>query len=220
MRYVILIIIIAVLSVILFQTCEEKQMQFHQYTNKIEYLNDSVRTYKNKYGQEVKTRLALQGDNKQLGVLLGQTEKELNELTKKYKRVKTAVEVKTVFNIDTLFVPFDTPTDFTFKRPFVEEKVHYRIKGMVSNKGITFNDISIPSTLSLVIGERKNGLFKSRTISIDANVDNPLINIEGLESYIYKPKIKRWGVGVQFGYDVLNLQPSLSVGVNYNFIRF
>jgi len=220
MRYVVLIIVIAVLSVVLFQTCEDKQAQYHKFKNTTAYLNDSVRFYKNKYGQEVATKTALQGDNEQLGLLLSKTKKELTDLTKKYKRVKTAVEVKTVFTIDTLFVPFSDPIDFTFKRPFVEEKVHYRIKGMVTEQGITFNDINIPSTLSLVIGERKNGLFKPRTIAIDANVDNPLINIEGLESYIYKPKIKRWGVGVQFGYDVISLQPSLSVGINYNFIRF
>ena len=64
----------------------------------MEYLKDSVRYYKNKLGQEIAVKTALQGDKEALELLLSNTESELKELTKKFKDgYKAAGQVKTIY---------------------------------------------------------------------------------------------------------------------------
>ncbi len=220
LRSAILIILVCVLGFLLFQQCSKNETLKEQQDNTINYLNDSVRFYQNKLGQEVATKNTLAGDNEQLEILLAQSNKEFDELTKKYKRVKSAVQIRTITRIDSFFVPFADTINFTFERPFIKDSDHYRIKGIVSNEGIAFNDISIPMTLSYLIGERKNGLFKPRTISIDAKTDNPFVNIQGLDSYIYKPDVKRWSVGLYVGYDFINGDMGIGFGLQYSLFRF
>ncbi|NRA77262.1 MAG: hypothetical protein HRU18_03555 [Pseudoalteromonas sp.] len=198
------------------QQCSKNEIK----DSTINYLNDSLRLYENKLGEEVATNNTLAGDNEQLEILLKKTNKEFDELNKKYKKVKSAVQIRTITRIDSFFVPFPDTINFTFERPFIKDSDHYRIKGMVSNKGISFNDISIPMTLSYLIGERKNGLFKPRTISIDAKTDNPFVNIQGLDSYIYKPEVKRWSVGIYVGYDFINSDLGIGFGLQYSLFRF
>ena len=119
LRTFILIILVCVLGFLLFQQCSENETLKKQQDNTINYLNDSVRFYQNKLGQEVATKNTLAGDNKQLEILLAQSNKEFDELTKKYKKVKSAVQIRTITRIDSFFVPFTDTINFTFERPFI-----------------------------------------------------------------------------------------------------
>ena len=77
------------------------------------------------------------------------------------------------------------------------------------------------NTLSFVIGKQK-GLFNN-DYSIQAVNSNPNIKTIGLDSYTFKAKPKRFGLGLHVGYGInseLNLAPYVGIGVSYNLFSF
>jgi hypothetical protein len=108
---------------------------------------------------------------------------EIEDL-KEYKRIKSKVNVVTVTKIDTVFIPYDEvayDTDSTsiplpeFKRSFnyTEKENWFKLNGNVSNLGVSFNEISIRNKYSILIADKKMGLFKRNEPIVVLKNDNP-----------------------------------------------
>lgn len=208
---------LAVLFLFLFlKQCERSaDLQFKR-DNAMEYLKDSVRYYKNKLGQEIAVKTALQGSNESLKLLLSKSEKELRELTKKFKDVQAAGQITTITKIDTIKIGYEIPVPFEFSRDWQKNDPFYSIAGHSTQEGITINSLEIPNTLSFVIGKRKGEYL------IEAVNSNPNIKTTGLDSYTLKVPKKRFVVGIFAGYGIgsAGLTPLVGIGVGYNIISF
>lgn len=224
-NYFIPYLLIAILAFTTLSQCQRAinaEKQAHSVTN---YLNDSIRYYKNKYGQEIALKSVLQGDKNALQILLSKqidSTQQLKGLVSKYKKVLSSGNITTVTVIDTIEIPYEKPVEFEFTRDFNAKTGFYTINGKSSNTGVKINQIEIPNTLSFVIGEKKTGFFK-KELRIEAVNSNPYIKTTGLDSYIYTQKQKRLGISVYAGYG-LNANfvatPQVGIGVSYQIIRF
>ena len=107
---------------------------------------------------------------------------EIEEL-KKYKKIQSKTTVKTVTQIDTVFVAFsENPTD-SIKMPipdgffryfdYQEKDNWYSFSGTVSDLGLTMYDMSITNKYSLLIADKKLGFFTKPEPQIVLTNENP-----------------------------------------------
>jgi hypothetical protein len=190
-----------------------------------EYFKDSVKYYKNKYGQEVATKKVLIGDKDQLEVLLSKQVDSTNQfkgLYKKYKNVKSAGIIETITKIDTIYITYDSPLDINvgLGRDFKIDTQDYFISGTAYLTGLTIDRIYLENKLTFIKGVRKNGWFKPNTYSIDVAHSNPHIQTTGIDSYLFTPKKNRFHVGPAIGYDFITGRLSGGVSIMYSVISF
>lgn len=219
------ILFITVLTVFLLQTCNRKKQDSSNFKNNIEALNDSIKYYTNKLGQEVAQKKAFQGDKLQLEYIIEQIEGENSELKKTlkgFKKVTTATKIITETKIDTFTITLKDSIPCIFHRPFNKVDPHYSVSGSITNKQINFDRIFIPNEQTIVLGLKKNGFFRTSYV-VEVMNTNPLIKTKDVKAFNFVNNKKRFGVGFIGGYGVddrLNYGFFVGVGVSYDFIRF
>ena len=212
-------IIIAALIVLCIYLWRSKNQVKYTATNNIAALTDSLGHYKNKEGVWVAEKKLFQGTEKDLRQVIKSKDKSFQKLLKSFKKPVAAATVKTVTQIDTVFVPYETKIDLpVFELPFSKVAKHYSIKGISTNKGVGISEVSIPNTQNVVIGKKKIGWFKNE-YRIEIENSNPLITTTDLDGFSFRPKPKRFGLGVFVGYST-DLEVVIGVGINYNILSF
>ena len=212
-------IIIAALIVLCIYLWRSKNQVKYTATNNIAALTDSLGHYKNKEGVWVAEKKLFQGTEKDLRQVIKSKDKSFQKLLKSFKKPVAAATVKTVTQIDTVFVPYETKIDLpVFELPFSKVAKHYSIKGVSTNKGVGISEVSIPNTQNVVIGKKKIGWFKNE-FRIEIENSNPLIMTTDLDGFSFRPKPKRFGLGVFVGYST-DLEVVIGVGINYNILSF
>src|SRR5690606_15573511 len=203
-------------------TCREKKELQKEASNNVEFLNDSIRHYKNELGQEIASKTALNGRNDALEVLLSKqidSTGQLKRLVKKFRKVDAAGNIITNTRIDTIKIGFEVPIPCEFHREWKKNDKWYSIEGVSDQNGITINSLSVTNTLSFAIGKKKKGWFASEYV-IEAVNSNPNIKTVGIDSYTVKLPKKRFGVSVFAGYGLSSegLSPVIGIGVGYNLL--
>jgi hypothetical protein len=136
----------------------------------------------------------------------------------KLKKVQSQVIVKTITQIDSVFIPFletdtivlnqsDTintylkvPMDFSILNEW------YKIKGYVNTKGINLDSLSFTNKMNITIGSKSQGLFKKPKPIVLITNENPYVNTISMQNVVIKNEIKWYnkkglwfGVGVALG---------------------
>lgn len=186
LRTIVLLGVIALLCFLLFDTCSSKTQLEDQ---AIEYANykDTVMTYKARNGDVI-------AYNKSLEINKGLMLKLNDSLSGALKNIKikdpvSYTKIVTVTEIDTVEVRFtDTLPCSDFFRTFRIDSSHYKLDGNLTNKSLTINGIQIPNTQNIVVGTKKNGLFKKNEYIITVQNSNPYMQVTGLQNYTLTPK--------------------------------
>lgn len=136
---------------------------------------------------------------------------------------------------DTVYIPFaidpeaedSSAEEYTFEESDCEEFIKNALVGKIDvpktvaldssgvfkidvtilEKGLRINKLEVPDTLSLRVIENKTGLFKPRTLDVQAKHSNPMFTNIDQTSILYKPKPKgKWlvralilGLGIYLG---------------------
>lgn len=219
-------ILIVVFAFTTFQQCQKAENAERNAESVANFLNDSIRYYKNELGQEIAHKSVLQGDYNSLKVLLSRqidSTNQLKDLVDRYKNVLAAANITTETIIEKIEIPYEIPVEMEFTRDFSVSKQYYRITGVSTNNGITLDEIFIPNTQSLAIGELKSKPFKPSQLEISVVNSNPHVKTTGLDSFIYTVRPKRFGVSVCAGFGIgqnLIISPQVGIGVTYDFLQF
>lgn len=203
-------LLIVIIIILLFQKCEEER----EFDNQINYLTDSIRYYRNANGKQVAQISALKTDKNGLKLMLLRTSKQLDSLTKEFKKIDGAGEVKTITEFDTIYINYDVPVEYEFEKRFKKVSKYYTIAGLSTEKGINIDTLEIPNTLSFAIGKVKRG-YEIRAVN-----SNPNIKVVDMDAFIFNVPKKRIGIGISAGYGVSSkgFGPYIGIGVNYNLI--
>lgn len=73
-------------------------------------------------------------------------------------------------------------------RQFEKKEKYFEMEGIVGKNQVSITHLSLPDTLSGRFIEKKNGLFKAKTIEYQTFNTNPYIKIENSKSAIHKEK--------------------------------
>ena len=185
------IIIIAVIVVIFIfrEGCNRRNND--KLISDIQNYKTEAQTYKTKLGLEVSTNKALILETQdQMKTLLASND-TLKEWISKFKNIKGGVVIKENTIIKEVAVPFDKiiPCDF---KPFKSNKIdkYFQFYSTIANTGLTIDSLKIPNESRIVIGERKDGVFKPKKMVVDVNNSNPYIRTSNISGFGYEPKKK------------------------------
>lgn len=155
--------------------------------------------YKTKLGLKINTNVALPiSTQEQIKSLLASND-TLKQWMSKFKEIKGGIVVKETTIVREVQVPFDRPIPCDFK-PFTANKISrdFLFYTTVANTGLTIDSLKIPNTATILIGERRVGLFKDdgfmklkSKLVVDVNNTNPYIQTSNISGYTYEPK-KKW----------------------------
>jgi len=219
MKDIIYPIIIAILILFSFKQCEDKKDIENYYDGLIEYKEDSIQTFRDKYGKEIVTTKALRGDLKHLNSIYRDTTEQLKKQLKRYKKTDAAGSVEIVTKVDTMYIPYKD----TINKTFNYRKEYFSIKGRILKDNIRIDSLNIPTNLTFVIGRYKDNSYRIEAIS-----SNPYIKIKNIDGGVFKPspiKNKRFSIGPTIAYGIsLNKEPELmpfiGFGITYQLIQF
>lgn len=178
---------------------------------------DSVKYYKSKLGQLVASNKVLSTSQQDFKKGYYIKDDSLNDIMKKFKKIKSSVIIKTQTVIKEIKVPYKDTIPFSFKKEFKFQNPFYNINGISTHKGVTINNLNISTTLRQVTGVKTNWFKK--TITTDVSSSNPFVKIKDIHSQTIEIKKRRIGLGLFTGYDY-TLKPTIAIGLSYNFIMF
>lgn len=217
------LIIIVILAGLLVHTCNRKRQLKDQTNNITEFLNDSIQHYKNKHGQEVAYKTALQGEKASLQLLLSKqidSTGQLKKLAEKWKNIAAAGNITTIVKIDSIPIPYEVPVPYEFTRKWIKKTPFYSLTGTSTHTGVTIDELQIPNTLSFIIGDKRTGLFKTH-YRIEAVNSNPYITTTGLDAFTHKTNERILSLSLQAGYGMTlkGFSPYVGAGVDIDLLR-
>jgi hypothetical protein len=215
------LVLIILFAVLYFNKCTTNKTDKKTAKNNALALLDSVSYYKNKLGLEVAAKKTFQGTAADLKIYFEAEKvksKQFSEASKKFKKLYNASIIKLKFKIDSVDIPFKTPVAFNFNRNFYQKTKQYTIAGHVNESGINL-DLLATATITPFTGSKKIGIFKT-DFKTEITSSSPALTITDFNNYTFKPKEKRFGIGVSFGFGVYNSGFFVGPSVNYNIIRF
>ncbi|MDO6813833.1 hypothetical protein [Tenacibaculum soleae] len=221
MKNTIEIALIIILSVLLFNQCEETAQFKTTLKNNELAKADTIEYYINAIGLEVAEKLTYKGTAEQLEVYLSEKSKESNqfkEAAKGWRKKYNALHIKLEFVLDSVDVLFNKPVPYNFERTFEKLTKDYALKGIANQNGLNI-DFRAKATITPFTGVKPTGLFTSEhRTEITSSNDN--IQITDFENFNFVEKPKRWGVGLSFGFGFYCNGFFIGPSVNYNAISF
>lgn len=168
--------IIFSLLLFLVNTCSNKNATIQRQKDNIKALKDSTTYFKNKQGETVATKLALQ-----------LTERELNEEKKnnkdlkiaidKFKKTIAVIQSKQEVKIDTVLIQFKDTVPCVFERFNTINDKYYRFDLKVNQIGSIVSNFELtPNKQTFVIGEKKENFFSNSELRVDITNSNKLFN--------------------------------------------
>ena len=184
-KYIIIFLCLAALIFFWLDSCGKKK-ELMLMNNELLNYTDSIKLYKTANGNLVEYNHAVQ--------LLAENKSQEVERLKKDLNLKTVdvlVKYKSVFKYDTINHVFrqQLPCD-AFVDSFKVDSTHFKFDAVMTNKRLSLYNIEVPNQQSIIIGEKKNGWFRSSDYSVIITNSNPNIKGEGLEAYTFKPSPK------------------------------
>lgn len=194
-----------------FRECSHKQ-DVNSLINDITNYSDSAKYYKGKNGEVTAYNKILEVQNEEQLRSVVSTNKQIAEEIKHFKTLRNVTTIKEVINIhDTIRFDNIIPCDF---KPFAirKESEHYKFKGILSNKDLTIDSLTIPNTVSVIVGKRKVGFLKYED-QVNVLNSNPYVMTTNISNVSIKREKKWWerplvtlGIGFVTGIGVSTAQ--------------
>lgn len=215
--YIATIVIMFIIMAISINICQSYK---HEYNSYIAVSNDTIRTYKDRCGRLVATKLAYETDIKDLKLLNSDLYDEISKL--KSKPVTATHITTTITNElhDTCYIIKSSDMVQGITEHFDYSNQYRTLSGQISYH---------PDTLEMKIDSDK--VYVDFTVAMDKNnklhvvSNNPYVEYNEITGFtLPKPRKKRFGIGpyVGAGIDVRTgkIDPQVGIGLSYGLIQF
>lgn len=132
------------------------------------------------------------------------------------KKIKSQVRIKSVIDIDSVFIPYITteidtmyinnPCDFLEKK-FALSNQYYSFSGITKKDGVLLDSVSFNNDMSITIANKKMGFLKKSKPIVEVVYKNPYIKTTKMNNVVIEEN-KKWyqksgtwfGVGIGLGF--------------------
>ena len=182
----ILCVVCVVLFCMLFQKCENENLQLAN----VDALNSQLTTYKLKNGQLVTSAQTLSYTNAQLKNSLLGKDKTLKQVMAKFAKVQSVTKYVTNTKFDTIAITYKDSIPCIFERHDAVFHQWYSLGYKSNQKGITITELSIPDSVAIVTGTKRKWFLGKQTQTIDITHANPFVQTDELQhiEVVAKPK--------------------------------
>lgn len=189
-------IVILALALVSFNLYTEKKADNSRYKSNLLALNDSVKYHKNKFGDEVASKRALQFTLSELKDY-SKENKELKETIKKFKKPLVVIQTEQVVRIDTIYRQFKDSIKYVFSKDINILNKDYAFNLNINQTGFKIDNFSIFNTQSIVVGWKKQGLFKSPIATAEITNTNKYFKQTKIKPFIIVYK-RKWHEKIYF----------------------
>lgn len=190
---IILLAVIGILVSVLLHTCQ-RESKDNSDSAEIAMYKHKVMYYENRAGKMIAYNNAIETNHKTALRQIDSLKGYLKEMEIRKPRVIIKVVTNTV--IDSVPVPFEVPLPCDeFTRNINIDSTYYKMDFKLTREQFTINSIRIPNHQEIVIGNKKNGLFKRDSLSVIVNNSNPYVQTNSIGALTIQPKVKwhdRW----------------------------
>lgn len=154
----------------------------------INALQDTIKYKENKIGGITASKKALLVSEKELRKEVYFKDERIAKLTKDFITLKSIVKVEQEVKIIEVPIMYKDTIPFKFEKVFNIKEKWYSIEGMSNQKGITISNLNLPNEQFLIIGEKREGIFKSKYLSIDVINTNPNFKTTNITTQVIQVK--------------------------------
>jgi hypothetical protein len=206
MKYVkdlVFITAIVVLSMMLFQQCKDKSVAQDEAAALANY-KDTAMVYQARNGELVTYNTALQISE---ATMRGQMDSLVGAMKNlKIKNPTSYTTINEVVRIDSfpkyVFV-HDTIPCAPFTKQFSIDSNWYKFDVTLTNKDFAMSNFMMPNQQDILVGTKKNGMFKKNEYIVTVQNTNPYMTTTGIQNYTIKPKTpfynKAWFRALEVG---------------------
>jgi hypothetical protein len=205
-KSMLMVVLLIVAILLVWDSCEKsaRLSAFHEQVSKFTLSEQKFITTIDEQGNQIA---------EQEQVILSQEDAIKHNLLEidRMKHIKSQVRVVTKTKIDSILVPYtdtlvvENPCDFQ-SRNFSLVNPNYSIIGKTKIDGILIDSLSFDNSMSITIGDKRNGWFKKSTPIIKVDYDNPFVSTKSLNNVIienppkwYQKRGTWFGVGIGLG---------------------
>lgn len=192
--------ILFALIVIQYSTCNDYKNQSQELESLMASMQDTIKTFKNKDGEQVSQIALLQGSKDNLLLALGKSDARLSKLIK--DGVKSGTSFAQTTKIDTVMIlKTDTVNGVIERNSSISDKwMTIEIK---ERDDSLRTKVEMKDEVTVSFKEVSQGLFKKKKSVVEVTNANPYVKINGLRSFEIpqkKSNLKFWfGVGIGAG---------------------
>lgn len=192
--------ILFAITIIQYSTCNNYKNNYDEQSNLIVSMQDSIKYYKNKQGENVAQIANLQGSKDNLLRVIGDRDQKLTRLIKKNARAG-AVFAQTT-KIDTVMIlKTDTVNGVIERNSSISDK--WMTIEVKEKDDSLRTKVEMRDELSVSFRSASQGLFRKKKSVVEVTNANPYVKIDGLRSFEIpqkKSNLKFWlGVGIGAG---------------------
>lgn len=205
-KYLIVAMILLVLLFVAIRSCQTNKQNFSSEQSYNSSKSDSLKSYINKVTNQLVVYKKASELNEKAFTNLVLENNDLKQKLSKYKNIKTVIETQTITKIDTLKFYFKDSIPCEFEPIVIKiDSSNYNLSGLLTNKDFVIQDLTIPNKQTIVIGEKKNGLFKKNEFVVSVENSNVLIKTMNVQSFSLKSE-KKWyqTFGFQVGLGIIS----------------
>jgi len=187
-REVIILALLIVLIMLGVDSCKNKSKMYEQATA-INNYQDTILRYSDREGELVDYNKSLKLN---LKVALENVDGLKGDLKRlKLKKPKVIVKYKNTVRIDSVEVEHEIilPCD-EFSYAFNVDSSNYSITGLLTDKKLSFDRISIPNNQTFIVADKREKWYKSKQYVVVVDNSNPYVVSSGLQSYTITPRKK------------------------------
>ena len=194
------------------RACNSAAQQVDRYQSNLDARDSQLRSYRLSNGQLAHDKDLLEVIARELKNQVWIKDDSLQLLLKKLKDPVLAVQWKTRYRYDTVFIPVKIPVTEEFQRHFSKQEEWFSLSGSLDRNGISIKELSIPNTQRLVVGHKNGKPVVSVTNS------NPFIITDEMEGQLVKLPRKHWVLGVGATWNIYEA-PSGGVFFGYKLLE-
>jgi hypothetical protein len=228
-------LIVVVLLIILSMSIRKCNKQ-EQNINLYEASQDTLVSYKNKYGEQISQISILETNNKKMFLKMKTQDSTIIKLQKMVKDYEGIIGSATLVSNTTsssgasFTIINNTEYDTIIKDSIVYLYPQYETTWgnkweqgyILAKKDSIFRDIKIRNEFEIITGLVKNGWFKKKTNEVIIKNLNPNTITQELRTFELKQTDKKFYISLQGGYGIglRNFQPTpyIGIGLSYNLI--
>lgn len=177
----------------------------NRYDRNIKAQNDTIKYYKNKFNNEVASKLAIELTLSEFKTTVKGQSKEiqrLKEAVKRFKKPIATIQSKQEITFKPTQIEFVEPINCDFKRDINFFDKYYQLNAKVSNIGFNIDSLKLFNNQDIVIGYKKQGLFKKPLLTAEITNTNPYIKQVEIKPIVIKynePIYKKWYITIPTG---------------------
>ena len=154
----------------------------------VKALNDTIRYKENKIGTITASKKAIETTVKELKKEVWVKDDKINKLTKDFNKLQSVSKITTAVNVPEIKVNYKDTIQYIFERKDNFLDKYYSFNYTSNQKGLIISDLNLENVSYIVIGKKRDGIFKKSYWESEVTNTNPYFKTIDVQIQVIQEK--------------------------------